>query len=72
MWGLSVILFGKLRLLCTVIQTWQNKTYNKIQIILLFLNYIYKKTAEKYKIDSDGLYFKTFSGLSWIDVFTRR
>ena len=28
--------------------------------------------SEKYKTDSDGLYFVTFSVVSWIDVFTRR
>ena len=28
--------------------------------------------SEKYKTDSDGLYFFTFSVVSWIDVFTRR
>lgn len=28
--------------------------------------------SEKYKTDSDGLYFVSFSVMGWIDVFTRR
>ena len=28
--------------------------------------------SEKYKTDSDGLYFVSFSVVDWIDVFTRR
>lgn len=28
--------------------------------------------SEKYKTNSDGLYFVTFSVVGWLDVFTRR
>ena len=38
----------------------------------IFANQIKCAMSEKYKTDSDGLYFVSFSVVGWMDVFVRR